>query len=52
MTDRIMAVLAFVVLAIFVGILAFNLMRIDLFIVCGVTMALVAYDFFIDKKKG
>ncbi len=45
MTDKIMALAAFVVLAIFLGILVWFVPRIDLGAVVAVTLFLVAYDF-------
>ncbi|GGH41916.1 hypothetical protein SAMN05444007_12310 [Cribrihabitans marinus] len=43
--NRILAIFAFVVFAIFVGILAFEVPSPDLVIVIVVTAALLAYDF-------
>ncbi len=49
MSDRIMAMLAFALLAGFLGILVWYVPRLDLGIVVAVTLALVAWDFFVHK---
>ena len=43
--NRILALFAFVIFAIFLGILAFNVPSPDLLIVLGLTIVLVAFDF-------
>ena len=47
MTDRLLAILAFALLALFLGILVWYVPKIDLAAFCLVTLALVAYDFFL-----
>ena len=42
--NRVLALLAFLTLAGFVGILVFEVPEPDLMVVAGLTMALVAYD--------
>ncbi|QFU09984.1 hypothetical protein PARPLA_00453 [Rhodobacteraceae bacterium THAF1] len=49
--NRILALLAFVALAAFVGILVFEVPEPDLMIVAGLTLALVAYDMFRSSGK-
>lgn len=44
LTDRLIATLAFVCLAGFLGILAFSVKRVDLGIAVGIGILLVAYD--------
>lgn len=47
MTDHLMAFVAFALLAVFLGILAWFVPRLDLGIAIGVTLLLVFFDFFI-----
>nr|ADI16384.1 hypothetical protein [uncultured bacterium HF130_12L15] len=44
MVERVLALLAFLLFAAFLGIIAFSVMRADLFVVCLIGLALVAYD--------
>ena len=46
MTDRVMAVLAFLFLLGFLGILVWFVPRLDLGLVVAATLLLVAYDFY------
>lgn len=50
MTDRLLAVAAFGILAAFLGILVWHVPRLDLGGVVAVTLALCAYDMFVAKK--
>lgn len=50
MTDRLMSILAFGLLLAFLGILISYVPRLDLGIVIGATLLLVAWDFFGPKK--
>lgn len=43
--DRVMALIAFVCLGLFVGILIWHVTEIDLIAVVAITVALVAFDF-------
>jgi|TARA_R110002074_G_scaffold3167_1_gene17125 uncharacterized membrane protein YoaK (UPF0700 family) len=49
--NRFLALFAFVVFAIFVGILAFEVPSPDLVIVILITMALLAYDFITSSQN-
>lgn len=51
MMDRILALFAFVIFLIFVGILAFEVWQYDLKAVIAITVALVAYDFWTSTRK-
>ena len=51
MMDRILALFAFVIFTIFVGILAIEVWQYDLKIVIIFTLALVAYDFWTSARK-
>jgi hypothetical protein len=51
MIDRLLALFAFVILACFLGILAWRVPRLDLGIVIGVTLLFVAYDFFVAFRR-
>ncbi|MFA5539740.1 MAG: hypothetical protein WCZ72_02485 [Gemmobacter sp.] len=51
MTEFLMRVLSFLVMLGFLGILVFELGRVDITVVVGLTVALVAWDFFGPKKK-
>jgi hypothetical protein len=51
MTDKLMALFAFAVLLAYLGILFFYVPRMDLGIVLGATLLLVAYDFFIHEHR-
>ncbi len=51
MTDSILAIVAFAVLVAFLGILVFYVPRLDLGLVVGATLLLVAYDFFWHGRK-
>ncbi len=44
MLERGLALLAFLLFAAFLGIIAFSVMRVDLFLACLIGLALVAYD--------
>lgn len=44
MADRLMALIAAATLAIFLGILVWKVPRVDLFVIVGITMALVIWD--------
>lgn len=46
MTDRLMQIAAFIVLAGFLGVLLLHVPRLDLGVVIVITLAAVAYDFF------
>jgi hypothetical protein len=48
--NRLMALLAFAVLAAFLGILVWYVPRLDLAAVVGATVLFVAYDFFVAKQ--
>jgi hypothetical protein len=52
MTDRVMAVLAFVFLLGFLGILLWFVPRLDLGGVIAATLMLVAYDFYSTLRSG
>jgi hypothetical protein len=52
MSDRLMAILAFAVLAVFVGILVWHVPRLDLGAVVLVTLAFAGYDFFLADSPG
>jgi hypothetical protein len=45
MTDRLMALFAYAVLTLFLGILVWNVPRLDLAAVCLATLLLAGYDF-------
>lgn len=47
MTDRLLAAFSFLALAWFLGILILYLWRLDLSVVILITLALVAWDFFV-----
>lgn len=51
MLDRIIALLAFLVLAGFLGILAWYVPRLDLGLVIGATLLLAAYDLFVHEHR-
>ena len=51
MIELLMRILAFLVLLGFVAILVYRLGRADIGVVVGLTVALVAWDFFGPKKK-
>ncbi|MEX0406132.1 hypothetical protein ABGN05_10695 [Aquibium sp. LZ166] len=44
MVDRALALLAFLLFAVFLGIIAFSVKRVDLFAACFIGLVLVAYD--------
>lgn len=44
MLDRTLALFAYIVLCLFVGILLFKLQRLDLFVVAGATLVLAGWD--------
>ena len=46
MRDRLMAILSFAVLTLFLGVLVWNVPRLDLGAVVLATLALAGYDFF------
>lgn len=47
MTDRLMQILAFLVVAAFLGIVLWHVPRLDLGAAIGLTLAGIAYDFFL-----
>lgn len=49
--NRLLALISFVIFAIFLGILGFNVPEPDLVIVILFTLALVAYDFFTSANR-
>jgi len=51
MTDRLMALLAFLILAGFLAILIWFVPRLDLGAVVAITLALVAWDFFVAGRQ-
>jgi hypothetical protein len=51
MTDRLLAILAFALLALFLGVLIWYVPKLDLGVVCLATLALVAYDFFLSGGR-
>ncbi|WP_287183813.1 hypothetical protein [Rhodovulum sp.] len=51
MIDRLLAIFAFAVFAGFLGILAMGVPRLDLWLVIGVTVVLVAWDFIASSGK-
>ena len=51
MTDRLMSVLAFAVLALFLGILVLKVPRLDLGTFVLITLLFAAYDFFVMGLK-
>lgn len=51
MMDRLMALLALAVLAIFLGILVWKVPRLDLMAVVGVTLALATWDFIANARE-
>ena len=51
MTNTIMAALAFLLLATFLGILAWWVPRLDLGLVIAVTLLLTFYDFFFHERR-
>jgi hypothetical protein len=51
MTDRLMALFAFLVLAGFLGILVWYVPRVDLGAFVVITLLFVAYDFFGDRDR-
>ena len=48
--ERILTIIAFIVLCSFLGVLIFKLPRLDLIIVVGVTLLMAFYDLFIHKR--
>lgn len=52
MTDKMMALLALLVLTAYLAILVIYVPRIDLGVVVGATLLLVAYDFLIHEHRG
>ncbi|MCZ4290147.1 hypothetical protein [Hoeflea alexandrii] len=48
--ERILTIIAFIILCGFLGVLIFKLPRLDLGIVVGVTVLMAFYDLFIHKK--
>jgi hypothetical protein len=51
MTDKVMALFALAVLAGYLGILVFNVPRLDLGIVVGATLLLVIWDFLFHDRR-
>jgi hypothetical protein len=51
MTDKLLALLAFGVLAAFLGILVWKVPRFDLGAVVLITLLFVGYDFFLAKRN-
>lgn len=51
MTDRIVGFIALAVLTGFLGILVFKLMRVDITVIVGITLALAGWDFLRPAKK-
>lgn len=51
MKDALLKLLAFATLCAFLGILAVEVGRLDLYILAGITLALVAFDFFIRRAR-
>ena len=49
--NRLLALLAFAAIAVFLLILAVEVPSIDLIIIVAVTLAVVAYDFFTSSRK-
>ncbi len=52
MLDRILALVAFGVLAAFLAVLIFKVPRVDLIVVVGITLALAGWDFFSHRRGG
>ena len=50
MRDRALSILAFLVLAAFIGVLIWKLPRLDLIMVSAVTVGLAAFDFFVRRE--
>ena len=48
--ERILTIIAFIILCAFLGVLIFKLPRLDLGIVVGVTLLMAFYDLFIHKR--
>lgn len=48
MIDRLMALLAIIVLAAFLGILVWKVQRVDLMAVVGITLGLAFWDFLVN----
>lgn len=48
MIDRLMALVAMLFLAVFLGILVWKVPRVDLIAVVGITMALAVWDFLLN----
>jgi uncharacterized membrane protein YfcA len=51
MTDRLMALLVFVAVAGFLGVLIAKVPRLDLALILGATMLLLFYDFFLSPTR-
>lgn len=51
MTNRIIALVAFVILAGFLGILIYKVPRVDLIVLVGITLALAGWDMLRPVKK-
>ncbi|MER0238091.1 hypothetical protein [Fulvimarina sp. MAC8] len=49
MLEKLLSLIAFVILCVFLGILIWNVPRIDLAVVLGFTIVLTAYDLFVHK---
>jgi hypothetical protein len=50
MIDKLLAILAFGVLVVFLGVLVWKVPRLDLGAVVVITLLFVAYDFFLAKR--
>lgn len=48
--ERILTIIAFIILCGFLGVLVYKLPRLDLCLVVGVTAAMAFYDLFIHKR--
>ncbi|MFN3663794.1 hypothetical protein [Yoonia sp.] len=51
MLDRLLALFAFVMLCLFVGVLVFKLKRLDILIVAAITLLLAGWDMLGRKKS-
>lgn len=52
MFERLLTLVAFLVLAGFLAVLVLKVMRVDLGVVIGLTIAMAFYDLFIHKRPG
>lgn len=51
MLDRVLAIFAFIMLCAFLGILVFELQRLDIAVVAAITLALAGWDVLSRKKS-